>query len=388
MDKVLSVSLGEIALKKLNRKYFEDQLIKQIRRAIKDIGFEKIYKEQGKIYIEAEETDFPQMINRLKKVFGLVYISPCIRVGKNVDEIEKAAIEAMKNKIESHKIRTFKVDTNRSDKNFPIISPDFSRQIGGIILKAFNELSVDVHNPDTFLYIDIKQNAYIYTDKIKGYGGMPIGTNGKGLLLLSGGIDSPVAGFLMAKRGIEISAVHYHSYPFTSERAEEKVKELAMILSRYTGKIKMYSVNLLEIQKEINAKCPEKEMTILSRRFMMRIAEKIAEKQNINALITGESLGQVASQTIEGISVTNASVKLPILRPLIGLDKIDIIEIAKDIETFETSTLPFEDCCTVFLPKHPVTRPKIEDIEKSEDELDVNLLIDRAIENMEVYTIE
>lgn len=388
MDKVLSVSLGEIALKGLNRKYFEDQLIKQIRRAIKDIGFEKIYKEQGKIYIEADEINFPQMINRLKKVFGLVYISPCIRVEKNVDDIEKAALEAMKNKIERDMIETFKVDTNRADKNFPIKSPDFSRQMGGIILKAFSELSVDVHTPDTLLYIDIKQKAYIYTDKIKGYGGMPIGTNGKGLLLLSGGIDSPVAGFLMAKRGVEISAVHYHSYPFTSERAEEKVKELAAILTRYTGKITIYSVNILEIQKEINSKCPEKEMTILSRRFMMRIAERIAERHKINALITGESLGQVASQTIEGIGVTNAAVKLPVLRPLVGLDKIDIIEIAKDIETFETSTLPFEDCCTVFLPKHPVTKPKLEDIIKSEEALDIDLLVDKVIDNMKVYTIE
>lgn len=388
MDKVLSVSLGEIALKGLNRKYFEDQLIKHIRRAIKDIGFEKIYKEQGKIYIQAEEQFFPQMINRLRKVFGLVYISPCIKVEKDVDEIENAVLKAVKEKIEGEKIKTFKVDTNRADKNFSIKSPDFSKQMGGFILKAFNELSVDVHTPDTLVYIDIKQNAYIYTDKIKGHGGMPIGTNGKGLLLLSGGIDSPVAGFLMAKRGVEISAVHYHSYPFTSERAEEKVKDLAGILSRYTGKITMYSVNILEIQKEINAKCPEKEMTILSRRLMMRIAERIAEKQNINALITGESLGQVASQTIEGISVTNAAVKLPILRPLVGLDKVDIIEIAKDIETFETSTLPFEDCCTVFLPKHPVTKPRIEDIEKSEEVLDVDYLIDNVIENMKVTTIE
>ncbi len=388
MDKVLSVSLGEIALKGLNRKYFEDQLIKHMRRAIKGLSFEKIYKEQGKIYIEAGEEDFPQMINRLRKVFGLVYISPCIRVGKDVEDIEKAALEAMKLKVKKDKIKTFKVDTNRADKNFPIKSPDFSRQMGGVILKAFNDLSVDVHTPDTLLYIDIKQNVYIYTDKIKGHGGMPVGTNGKGLLLLSGGIDSPVAGFLMAKRGVEISAVHYHSYPFTSERAEEKVKDLASILARYTGKIKMYSVNILEIQKEINAKCPEKEMTILSRRFMMRIAERIAEKEKLNALITGESLGQVASQTIEGISVTNSAVKLPVFRPLVGLDKVDIIEIARDIETLETSTLPFEDCCTVFLPKHPVTKPKLDDIINSEEELDVDMLIDKVVENMEIYTIE
>lgn len=257
-----------------------------------------------------------------------------------------------------------------------------------MILQNFNELKVDVHNPDTFLYIDIKQNAYIYTDKIKGYGGLPLGTNGKGLLLLSGGIDSPVAGFLMAKRGLEISAVHYHSYPFTSERAEEKVKDLARILSRYVGRIKMYSINLLEIQKEINSKCKENEMTILSRRFMMKIAGRIAEREGINALITGESLGQVASQTIEGISVTNRAVDIPILRPLIGLDKVDIIDIARDIETFETSILPFEDCCTVFLPKHPVTKPKIEDILKSEEALDVETLVDKAIENMELIIIE
>lgn len=388
MEKVLSVSLGEIALKGLNRRYFEDQLIKNMRRVIKDIGFEKIYKEQGKIYIEGEDYKFPQMINRLKKVFGLVYISPCIRIEKNIEDMEKAVIQAMKEKVGNQKIKTFKVDTNRADKSFPIKSPDLSRQFGGLILKNFHELKVDVHNPDTFVYIDIKQNAYVYTEKIKGYGGLPIGTNGKGLLLLSGGIDSPVAGFMMAKRGVEISAVHYHSYPFTSERSEEKVKELAMILSRYTGKIKMYSVNILEIQKQINAKCKENEMTILSRRFMMKIAEKIAEKDKLDALITGESLGQVASQTIQGISVTNAAVSIPVFRPLVGLDKVDIVEIAKDIETFETSILPFEDCCTVFLPKHPVTKPKLEDIVKSEEELDVEVLVSKAIENMKVVIIE
>jgi thiamine biosynthesis protein ThiI len=388
VEKVLSVSLGEIALKGLNRKYFEDQLIKNMRRVIKDIGFEKIYKEQGKIYIEAEEYNFSQMINRLKKVFGLVYISPCIRIEKNEEKIKEASIAAIREKIDKERINTFKVDTNRADKNFPIKSPELSRQIGGLILQNFNELKVDVHNPDTFLYIDIKQNAYIYTDKIKGYGGLPLGTNGKGLLLLSGGIDSPVAGFLMAKRGLEISAVHYHSYPFTSERAEEKVKDLARILSRYVGRIKMYSINLLEIQKEINSKCKENEMTILSRRFMMKIAGRIAEREGINALITGESLGQVASQTIEGISVTNKAVDIPILRPLIGVDKVDIIDIARDIETFETSILPFEDCCTVFLPKHPVTKPKIEDILKSEEALDIETLVNKAIENIELIIIE
>lgn len=388
MDKVLSVSYGELALKGLNRRYFEDQLISNIKRAIKDLGYKSIYKEQGKVYIEANEEVFPQMINRLKNVFGLVNISPCIRVEKNIEDIEKAAIEIMKEKIENGGINTFKVESNRSDKTFPIKSPELSRTIGGVILKNFSDLTVDVHNPDTFLYIDIKQKAYVYTDKIRGHGGLPVGTNGKALLLLSGGIDSPVAGFLMAKRGVEISAVHYHSYPFTSERSEEKVKELASILSRYTGKIKMYSVNILEIQKELNSKCKEDQMTILSRRFMMKIAERIALNEGLDALITGESLGQVASQTIQSINVTNAAVNLPILRPLIGLDKVDIVKIAKDIETFETSILPYDDCCTLFLPKHPVTKPKLEDILKSEEALDVNLLIDRAIENMKVTVIE
>lgn len=388
MDKVLSVSIGEIALKGGNRRYFEDRLIKQMIRAIKDIGFGKIYKEQGKIYIEAEDYKFPQMINRLEKVFGLVYISPCIRVDKDINQIKKATMEMMKEKIEKDDPKTFKVMVNRADKSFPIKSPEMCREMGGAILKTFDGLKVNVHNPDGYLYIDIKENAYIYTNRFKGSGGMPTATNGRGLLLLSGGIDSPVAGFLMAKRGIEISAIHFHSYPFTSERAEEKVKDLASILSMYTGKIKMYSVNLLDIQKEINEKCNQAEMTIISRRFMMRIAEKIANNHSIDALITGENLGQVASQTIQGISVTNESVQLPVFRPLVGLDKVDIIEMARNIETYETSILPFEDCCTVFLPKHPVIKPRIRDIKESEELLDVESLIDSAIESMEIYTIE
>ena len=388
MKKVISVSLGEAILKGLNRKYFEDQLIKQMRMAIKDIGFENMYKEQGKIYVEAAESNFPQIINRLKKVFGLVYISPCIRVEKDTEVIKIAAIEMMNNKLGLGRISTFKVETNRADKTFPIKSPEFSKKMGGILLESFDFLKVDVHKPDVYLYVDIKQYAYIYTDKIKGRGGLPLGTNGKALLLLSGGIDSPVAGFLMAKRGVEISCVHYHSYPFTSERAEEKVKDLARILSRYTGKLKIFSVNLLNIQKEINSKCPQDEMTILSRRFMMKIAEKIADFHSFNALITGENLGQVASQTIYGLNVTNSSVKMPVFRPLIGFDKIDIIAIAKDIETFETSIQPFEDCCSVFLPKHPVTRPKLVDIEESEKALEVEQLIEDAIRSMNVYIIE
>ncbi len=305
-----------------------------------------------------------------------------------MEEIERASIEIVKEKLGSSSVKTFKVESSRSDKSFPMKSPEISSQYGGVILENFEDLTVDVHNPDFYLYIDIKKNAYVYIDRIEGHRGMPVGTNGHGLLLLSGGIDSPVAGFMMAKRGgMQISGVHFHSYPFTSERAEEKVKNLAKKLSLYTGNIRLYSVNILNIQKELNKDCPEKEMTILSRRFMMRIAEKIAISNSLNALITGESLGQVASQTIEGISVVNSSVNMPILRPLIGLDKVDIIDISKDIDTYELSILPYDDCCTLFSPKHPVTKPRLEDIENSEKNIDVASLVKNAIENMEVYNI-
>ena len=387
MEKLISVSIGEIALKGLNRKYFEDQLINKMKKAIGNIDYNKIYKEQGKIYIEAPRENLDLIIDRVKKVFGLVYISPCYRIEKDMKKIEKASIEIVKEKLENADVKTFKVESSRSDKSFSMKSPEISSHMGGVILRNFENLKVDVHNPDFYLYIDIKKNAYVYIDKIEGYRGMPVGTNGHGLLLLSGGIDSPVAGFMMGKRGMEISGVHFHSYPFTSERAEEKVKNLARILSLYIGNIKLYSVNILDIQKELNQKCPEKEMTILSRRFMMRIAEKIAIDNKLDALITGESLGQVASQTIEGISVVNNSVNMPILRPLIGLDKVDIIDISKDIETYELSILPFDDCCTLFSPKHPVTKPKLMDIENSEKNIDVDLLIKNAIENMEIYNI-
>lgn len=390
MEKVISVSLGELVLKGSNRKYFEDQLIKQIMNKTKDIKYDKLYKEQGKIYIEAEEEKFVDLMEALKKVFGLVYISPCIRVGKDMESIKKACKLEMKNRLEKEpSIKTFKVKANRADKNFALTSPEVCREMGGIILDEFEDLEVDVHNPAIYMYVDIKQtHAYIYSERISAYGGMPIGTNGKALLLMSGGIDSPVAGFMMAKRGVSIQCVHYHSYPFTSERGEEKVKELAKKLSMYTGKIKFYSVNILEIQKEINEKCPEKEMTIISRKFMMRIAERIARHNKLDALITGESLGQVASQTMEGLSITNESVSIPIFRPLIGMDKVDIIEIARDIDTFETSNLPFEDCCTVFLPKHPVTKPLIENIKQSEKALDIEALVKSAIDNMKLYIIK
>ncbi|WP_352418407.1 tRNA uracil 4-sulfurtransferase ThiI [Proteiniborus sp.] len=387
MDKVISVSFGEVALKGQNRYFFENKLVRNIKRITKGMGLTKVYKEQSKIYIEAEEDYHDELIKRLKRIFGIVNISSCYRIEKDIDKIKKYSLELLEKTRNIRGIKTFKIDVNRADKRFQPNSVELAKEVGAYILNNSKGFTVDVHKPDVFVYIDIRSNCYIYTDKIKAFGGLPVGTNGKGLLLLSGGIDSPVAGFLIAKRGVEISAVHFHSYPFTSERAEEKVKALAEILTRYCGKIKLFSVNLLNIQKEINEKCPEDEMTIISRRFMMRIAEKIAVREEIDALITGESLGQVASQTIKGIHVTNSSVSLPVLRPLIGMDKVEITEISKEIGTFETSILPFEDCCTVFLPKHPVTRPKLEDIEESEDSLDIEKLIEDAIDKMEIYEI-
>jgi len=388
LERVISASLGEIVLKGLNRKYFEDRLIKNMKRVLRDFGEYRIYKEQGKIYIEGLEDHQDEAIKRLKKVFGLVYICPCIRTSLEMEDIREAGLKLVKESLPKDKITTFKVETSRSDKRYPLKSPEISRDVGGYVLTNTENLKVDVHNPDFMLYVDVKEYGYVYIDRTRAYGGLPIGTNGKGLLLLSGGIDSPVAGFMMAKRGVEVDAIHFHSYPFTSQRAEEKVMDLAKIVSMYTGPMKIYSINLLNIQKEINENCPEDEMTILSRRFMMRIAEEISKKNGYQILVTGENLGQVASQTIYSVDVINRSVEMPILRPLIGMDKVDIIYMSKEIETYETSIKPFEDCCSVFLPKHPVTRPKLEDIQQSEQALNIDELVMEAIEGMKITKID
>lgn len=388
MDRVISVSLGEVVLKGLNRKYFEDRLIKNMRRVLSDLGEYRIYKEQGKIYIEGLTAFEDMAIKRLRKVFGLVYISPCIRTDTDMESIREAGLILVKEKVQGEPTMTFKVETSRSDKRYPLKSPEISRDVGGYVLTHCDNLKVDVHKPQFMLQIDVKQHAYAYIEKTKAHGGLPVGTNGKGLLLLSGGIDSPVAGFMMAKRGVEVDALHFHSYPFTSERAEAKVMDLAGIISRYTGPMKVFSINLLNIQKAISKNCPEDEMTILSRRFMMRIAERLSMEKGYNVLITGENLGQVASQTIHSVDVINRSVQMPILRPLVGMDKVDIIDISKDIETYETSIKPFEDCCSVFLPRHPVTRPKLEDIEASESALDVEALVEEALEGIKITNID
>ncbi|MBR0516495.1 MAG: tRNA 4-thiouridine(8) synthase ThiI, partial [Firmicutes bacterium] len=335
------------------------------------------------------------VLKKVGRVFGVDSVSPAVEVcieGMDAETalnaIGQEAVAFMMRQIEEKGIRTFKVDAKRADKTFAIQSPDIGKRIGARVLKGCKVLKVNVHEPDCHLYINVRRNfAYLYDKKVSGYGGLPLGTNGRGMVLLSGGIDSPVAAFLMAHRGMYVEAVHFHSYPYTSERAFEKVKDLAGILTDYCGRIRMFSVNLLPIQEQIVQNCPEEETTILVRRFMMRIAEAIAKREGDLMLITGESLGQVASQTAASLVVTDASVSLPVMRPLIAMDKTQIMDIARDIGTFETSILPYEDCCTVFLPKHPVTQPKLERIEQSESRLEVEKLVQAAVDSAELTII-
>ena len=388
MNKVLIIRYGEIILKGLNRPYFEKKLAKHIEYNLRDLGEFKVRKSNAVFFLDLDGYDEKEVIERVRKVFGIVSVSPTYAFKvRDIKDICNEALKYTKEKIGDDKEITFKVESRRSDKGYPLKSPEIARLVGGYILNNMENVKVDVHNPDVVIHVDIRDQVYIYSEKIKGYGGLPLGTNGKAMLLLSGGIDSPVAGWMMAKRGVEIEAIHYHSYPFTSERAKEKVIDLARKLSTYCGKIKLHCVNLLPIQKEINEKCPEEEMTILSRRFMMKIAEKLAVKESCDALITGENIGQVASQTIQGLTVTNESVDVPVFRPLIAFDKIDIIDIARKIDTYETSILPYEDCCTVFLPKRPVTKPKVDRILISEQRLDADQLIEEAVETVEVIVI-
>lgn len=386
MDWFLAVSFGEVFLKGRNRNTFYNTAINNIKRNIRDIGYEDMFQESSKLYIKADRDKFDRLIKEIKKVFGIVYISEVVRSEKTVEDISKTSIDLVKY-YDFDKDMTFKVESKRTDKSFALTSPKLSAKIGGDILGKYNGLSVDIHEPDFTVFIDVKSKAYIYIKRVEGLGGLPLGSGGEGLLLLSGGIDSPVAGFLMAKRGMNINAIHFHSYPFTSKRAHQKAMDLAKILSAYTGKMTVYSVNLAEIYKAISKNCPRRETTILSRRFMMRIANKISEKYSYQALITGESLGQVASQTIESVSVINDSSKLPILRPLIAMDKKDIIEISEKIDSYEKAIEPYDDCCSIFAPDSPVTKPKLKYIEKSEENLDIEELEKQAIDSMEIIEI-
>jgi len=409
MNKVILVRYGEIILKGLNRPVFEDKLMGNIRKSLYGLGKIDVKRSQARIYIEPfdEEYEYDVAVNRLVKVFGIVSVSIAQKIPSDFEEIKTHSLELAKNHVDKllHSIFQknglapagestspigailFKVEAKRGDKSFPMQSPEICMELGGYLLENIPELKVDVHNPDFTFYVEVRESTYIYSEIIPSHGGLPIGTNGKGLLLLSGGIDSPVAGWMMAKRGMEIEAVHFYSYPYTSERARDKVISLAKILSRFCYRIKLHIVPFTDIQLEINNKCPEDQLTILMRRAMMTIAERIAVKNGAQALLTGESLGQVASQTVQGLTVTNAVVKIPVFRPLIGMDKNEVIEIARKIDTFETSILPYEDCCTVFVAKHPKTKPRLDEIEKIEEGLQLDELIEKAINETEIMNV-
>jgi thiamine biosynthesis protein ThiI len=383
------VRVGEVALKGLNKPYFERVLMQRIAKALKKYPDCEVSRVEGILFVRTPN-DLPEetVLREVSKVFGVETISPAVETESDLEAICAAAVAFMDRVIVTRGVKTFKVEARRSDKNFPIESPEIARRVGAAVLKGCKVLKVDVHEPDVKLFVHVRRDhSYLYDQKISAFGGLPLGTNGKGLVLLSGGIDSPVAAWMMAKRGMVIEAVHFHSYPYTSERAFEKVKDLTRILAGYMGRIRIHSVNLLPIQEEIVANCPEDETTIHVRRFMMKIAEEIAKKNRCQMLITGENIGQVASQTAEALVVTDNAVSLPVMRPLIAMDKTDIIEIAQEIGTFETSIQPFEDCCTVFLPKHPKTKPRLDAILESEAKLDVDALVAAAVASEEITTV-
>lgn len=379
MKKAIIIRYSEIHLKGNNRGFFENALLTNIKKSLLGIRYE-LLKQQGRyLIVNFDENDEILIIEKLKKVFGIHSLSSALETSSTVDEIFQC-VKAL-----AGREGTFRINTNRADKAFPMKSMELSAEIGGMLLESNPQLKVNLHNPDWSVNIDVRENGktLVYSDSIKAVNGMPVGTSGKGLLLLSGGIDSPVAGYMMAKRGMTIRGLHFHSYPFTGLRAKEKVMDLAKKLTEYTAEFAVETVSVTEIQTTIHEKCPEDLMITLLRRFMMRIANKIAQREGCGAIVTGESLGQVASQTLESINVTNAVAQKPVFRPLIGFDKDEIIETARKIGTFETSILPYEDCCTVFLPKNPVTKPKLENVIRAESSLDIDGLIERALSTSE-----
>lgn len=379
------IRYGEIFLKGNNRGYFESALAKNIRTALENFNF-KFVRAQNRFliedYDEAYETD---IIDKLTKIFGIHSVSVAVKVKSTEEELEKAAVLMMKDKS-----GTFRVTVNRADKKIQKSSMELAAQLGGAVLESNPNLTVNLHVFDTDLYVDIRENglSYLFTDKIMGAGGMPVGTAGAGMVLLSGGIDSPVAAYMMAKRGLKLHAIHFHSAPYTSEMAKQKVVDLAGIVKNYSGPIVLHVIPFTDVQLKIHEKCPAELMITIMRRFMMRIAERVAKANSCGALITGESLGQVASQTMESITVTNGVIEdLPVFRPLIGMDKTEIMDVARNIDTYDTSILPYEDCCTIFLPKNPVIRPKLETVLKAEAKLDVETLIAACIENQEIINV-
>lgn len=392
MYKAFLIKYGEIGIKGKNRHLFEDALVHQIKYALKPVEGEfLITKEQGRIYIEAlGEYDYDEAMERLQCVFGIVGICPVVlKEEQGLEQLAEDVIEYLKQRYPQPNM-TFKVDTRRAKKSYPMTSMEVSAALGGRILEAFPEMKVDVHHPELMIHVEIRKKINIYSEIIPGPGGMPVGTNGKGMLLLSGGIDSPVAGYMIAKRGVKIDAVYFHVPPYTSERARQKVVDLARIVAKYSGPIYLKVVNFTDIQMYIYEKCPHEELTIIMRRYMMRIAEHFAVETNSLGLITGESIGQVASQTMQSLAATNEVCELPVYRPLIGFDKQEIIAVSEKIGTYETSILPYEDCCTIFVAKHPVTKPNLKVIRRSETHLEEKIgeLVKTAIETAETIIVD
>ena len=388
MKEIILIKNGELALKGLNRSTFEDILIKNIRRRLKPLGEFEYRKEQSTVTVVplSDGVDMDEVSERVGRVFGIACYSRALQTEKNMDEILSNAPLYLEEQLKNAK--TFKVEGKRSDKKFPLTSPELSAQVGGAILEKFPHLKVDVKNPEVLITVEIRDKfAFIRGNQTKGAGGMPSGTAGRAAILISGGIDSPVAAYMMAKRGLSLTAVHFASPPYTSPQSEMKVHELLRQVSKYSGNITLFTVGFTEIQEQIRDNCPEDIFTLVMRRFMMRMSEKIAERENCNALITGESLGQVASQTLLALSCTDAAVEMPVFRPLIGMDKDEIIKISRKINTFDISIEPYEDCCTVFTPKHPKTKPQLSVLLSAEEALDADALIERAIENTKITNI-
>ncbi len=389
MKEIILIKNGELALKGLNRSSFEDALVKNMKRRLNNLGSVLIKKSQSTIYVEpqSDDFDFDEALERVSRIFGIAGFSRACVCEKTVEDILTKSVEYLKPSLEN--IKTFKVEAKRADKSFPLTSPEISRELGATLLRAFPHLRVDVHNPERTVFVEIRDYAaYVRAEQIQGAGGLPVGTAGTASILISGGIDSPVAAWTMAKRGLRLNAIHFASPPYTSKRAELKVRTLLSKVARYSGSINLAIVPFTEIQDMIAENCPEEYFTLIMRRMMMRIAERLAKKSGSLALITGESLGQVASQTLPALVTTDAVTNIPVLRPLIGMDKEEIIRISRKIDAFETSILPFEDCCTVFTPKHPKTRPTLSACEEAENSLNVEELIEKAISDTEYSFID
>ena len=390
--KAFLIKYAEIGVKGKNRGIFEDALVRQIRYALKRCeGQFAVHRTRGRIYVDvlSEEYDYDETVEHLKKVFGIADICPMVQVeDEGFDKLCGTLVQYM-DEVYEDKHLTFKVNARRARKNYPLDSMTINGEVGGVLLNAFPEMKVDVHKPDVMLHIEIREKIYIYSIEIPGPGGMPVGTNGKGMLLLSGGIDSPVAGYMIAKRGVKIDAVYFHAPPYTSERAKQKVVDLAKQVAKYSGPIYLHVVYFTDIQLQIYEKCPHDELTIIMRRYMMRIAERIAADTECLGLITGESIGQVASQTMQSLAATNEVCTMPVYRPLIGMDKQEIIDISEKIGTYETSILPFEDCCTIFVAKHPVTKPNVNVIRKHERFLgeEIEGLVETALATKEMVIV-